>query len=95
MKKFLIIQIILLSFVYAEKTAVIEIDGMTCPLCTVAVKKSLKKTEGVIKAKVKLSTQKATVKFKDDLNSSKLLEAIERAGYKGKILSVTENNKSR
>jgi len=49
----------------------------------------------VIKAKVKLSTQKATVKFKDDLNTSKLLEAIERAGYKGKILSITENNQSR
>ncbi|WP_457602456.1 heavy-metal-associated domain-containing protein [Nitratifractor sp.] len=71
-----------------EKVAVIEVEGMTCPLCTVAVKRSLKKTPGVLKAKVRLNTRRATVRFRDDLNTSKLLEAIEKAGYKGKILRI-------
>ena len=71
-----------------EKVAVIDVEGMTCPLCTVAVKRSLKKTPGVLKAKVRLNTRRATVRFRDDLNTSKLLEAIEKAGYKGKVLEI-------
>ncbi|WP_456456142.1 cation transporter [Nitratifractor sp.] len=71
-----------------EKVAVIEVEGMSCPLCTVAVKRSLKKTPGVLKAKVRLNTRRATVRFRDDLNTSKLLEAIEKAGYNGKILRI-------
>ncbi len=74
----------------ADKIAVIEISGMTCPLCTVAIKKSLKKTPGVLKAKVKLNTRKATVRFQDDTEGQKLLQAIEKVGYDGKILSVEE-----
>ncbi|WP_456430560.1 heavy-metal-associated domain-containing protein [Nitratifractor sp.] len=71
-----------------DKVAVIDVEGMTCPLCTVAVKRSLKKTSGVLKAKVRLNTHQATVRFREDLNTSKLLEAIEKAGYKGKILRI-------
>jgi len=77
-----------------EKVAVIEVSGMTCPLCTVAVKRSLKKTPGVLKAKVRLNTRQATVHFSDELNSSKLLEAIKRAGYEGKILTVRSVQKA-
>jgi len=76
------------SILLADKIAVIEVSGMTCPLCTVAIKRSLKKTPGVLKAKVKLNTKKATVRFQDDLNISRLLEAVKKAGYEGKILSV-------
>ncbi|WP_457605868.1 heavy-metal-associated domain-containing protein [Nitratifractor sp.] len=72
----------------ADRIAVIEVNGMTCPLCTVAVKRSLKKTPGVLHAKVKLNTRKATVRYTDDLNETRLLQAIEKAGYKGKVLSV-------
>jgi len=72
-----------------EKVAVIGVEGMTCPLCTLAVKRSLKKTPGVLNARVKLNTKQATVRFRDDLNTSRLLEAVKKAGYKGKILSVT------
>lgn len=78
----------------AENIAIIKIDGMTCPLCTVAIKRSLKKTKGVIEAKVKLNTKKATVKFKEDINSTILLDAIKRAGYKGEILSITKVDKA-
>ena len=88
MKRVLLIGVLSGLLFGGEKVAVIEVSGMTCPLCTVAVKRSLKKTPGVLKAKVRLNTRKATVHFSDELNSSKLLEAIKRAGYEGKILTV-------
>ena len=77
-------------FLFGEvKTAIIKIDGMTCPLCTTAIKRSLKKTKGVIKAKVRLNTQEATVKFDDKSTSQKeLLDAVKKAGYKGEIIFI-------
>ena len=72
----------------ADRIAVIEVDGMTCPLCTVAVKRSLKKTPGVVKAKVRLNTRRATVRVRDDVNESALLEAVKKTGYKGRIVTI-------
>ena len=89
MKKILFMLIFSIS-IYANKLAIIEVSGMTCPLCTVAIKRSLKHTDGVLKAKVKLNTRKATVTFRDDLNETTLLKAIKRAGYEGKIISIKE-----
>lgn len=89
MKKIVLV-LILLSAIFAQtKTAIIKIEGMTCPLCTTAIKKSLKKTNGVIKAKVRLNTQKATVIFDDTKVSKKiLLIAVKKAGYSGKIMNI-------
>jgi len=87
MKK-LILLIILGSFLFAEvKTAIIKIDGMTCPLCTTAIKRSLKKLDGVIKVKIRLNTKKATVVYNDKKVSKKqLLKSIVNTGYKGKFI---------
>jgi len=91
MKKLFTGFLFICSLFGAEKVAVIEVDGMTCPLCTSAVKRSLKMTPGVIKAKVILNTKKATVVFDDDkTNIKKLLHAIEVVGYKGKVLEVVK-----
>jgi len=89
MKKFFI-GLILITLLFAvQKTAVIEAEGMTCPLCTSAIKQSLRNTPGVIKAKVILNTKKATVVFDDSKTDiSRLLHAIEAVGYKGKVLEV-------
>jgi len=73
----------------SQKVAVIDVEGMTCPLCTSAIKRSLKMTPGVIKAKVILSTKRATVVFDDEkTDTSQLLHAIEVVGYKGKVVEV-------
>ncbi len=90
MKRVIFLLFMISISLYADKVAVIEVSGMTCPLCTVAVKRSLKHTDGVIKAKVKLNTRKATVIFKDDTNETILLEAVKKAGYRGKILSIKD-----
>ena len=91
MKK-LILNLIFLSSLFAStKIAIIKVSGMTCPLCTMAVKRSLKMTPGVIKAKVILHTKTATVVFDDKKTSiKKLLHAIEIVGYKGKIEQIKE-----
>ncbi|WP_331774708.1 heavy-metal-associated domain-containing protein [Sulfurospirillum sp. 1612] len=91
MKSILILlTLVSLSFA-ASKVAIIDISGMTCPLCTSAIKKSLKHTKGIQKAKVLLNTRQATVIFDDTIASEKeLLGAIKKAGYDGKIKSIKE-----
>ncbi len=70
----------------SEKTVNIDIEGMTCPLCTMTIKKNLKKQPGVQKAKVRLNTHTATVTYEtEQIETSRLLKAIEAVGYKGKI----------
>ena len=81
------------SFLWGDKVAHIDVKGMTCPLCTVAIKRSLKKTPGVVSAKVRLNTHSATVRFRDDVNVSTLLKAIEKVGYKGKIVRIERAEK--
>ncbi|WP_294954792.1 heavy metal-associated domain-containing protein [Sulfurovum sp.] len=88
MFKYFIILVFPLLLLSAEKTATIKIEGMTCPLCTTAVKKSLKKVDGVIKAKVRLNTKTAIVQYKGKVKEKTLLEAIKRTGYKGTVISV-------
>ncbi|WP_294958584.1 heavy metal-associated domain-containing protein [Sulfurovum sp.] len=88
MFKYFIILVLPLLLLSAEKTATIKIEGMTCPLCTTAVKKSLKKVDGVIKAKVRLNTKTAIVQYKGKVKEDTLLEAIKRTGYKGTVISV-------
>lgn len=88
MRKFLLLSLLVLAAAAGEKTATIHIEGMTCPLCTTAIKKSLKKIDGVSKAKVVLNTQQATVSFREDVTAQQLLDAIKDAGYSGTIEEI-------
>ncbi len=94
MRLLILFLLITMAIFAKEQTVKIKIDGMTCPLCTMTIKKNLKKQKGVIKAKVKLNTEIATVKF-DDANITKdaLLKAIEEVGYKGEF--IVESNKTK
>ena len=82
---FLMIAVLTLSF---AKVAVINVEGMTCPLCTMAVKKSLKQVAGVTKVKVRLNTKKATVHFEGKVDTKEFIKAIKKAGYSGKVESI-------
>jgi len=79
---------LLLSFGFASKVATIHVEGMTCPLCTTAIKKSLKKIDGVTKAKVILNSKKATVYFDEKVTKKELLDAIKDVGYTGTIENI-------
>ncbi len=86
--RILLLTLALFGVIFAKEQSVkIKIEGMTCPLCTMTIKKNLKKQKGVIKAKVKLNSQMANVKFDDSLiKKEKLLEAIKEVGYKGEFI---------
>jgi len=90
--KLLWMMVFFISLSVAQQSVVISIKGMTCPLCTTMIKKNLKKQEGVIKAKVKLNTNSATVTYDDKkINTNTLLQAIEEVGYKGTIAKEIDN----
>ena len=94
MKLLTLLLLITSAFFAKERTVKIKIEGMTCPLCTMTIKKNLKKQNGVVGAKVKLNTETATVKF-DDANITKeaLLKAIEEVGYKGEFIIEDKDKK--
>ncbi len=67
-----------------KKTLLIE--GMTCAACSSRVEKVLNKLEGVVKANVNLSTNKAVVEFPSGaVEDEILIETVEKAGYKAEL----------
>ena len=62
--------------------ATLDIKGMHCASCAVAIEDSLKKTEGVSKATVNFATERAYVEYDPETATPQALEqAIEKAGY--------------
>ncbi|MCF6466573.1 heavy metal translocating P-type ATPase [Clostridium sp. Cult2] len=67
-----------------KKTLLIE--GMTCAACSSRVEKVLNKLEGVVKANVNLSTNKAVVEFPSGaVEDEALIRTVEKAGYKAEL----------
>ena len=68
----------------------VSISGMTCKLCTIAIKKSLSRIKGARKIKVSLKEKKAWLVVPSGTPDQAVLDAISKAGpYKGKILERT------
>ncbi len=94
-KKSIIIAVaLLLMYGYyveaAEQNVIIEIEGLTCPLCTIAVKKALSKVEGVRDITVSLDDGKAWLIVQDSVTDETLSDAIKKAGsYKGRVIQRT------
>ena len=62
------------------------VEGMTCAACSTRVEKVLNKIEGVTKANVNLSTNKAIVEFSSGaVEDETLIDAVEKAGYKAEM----------
>lgn len=85
MKKWLILLLPLMLF--AKEEVVIKVAQMHCPLCTTAVKKALKRVEGVENTKVTLETKLAVVIAKDGIEDKTFLEAVKTTGYEGVMVS--------
>lgn len=67
-----------------KKTLIVE--GMTCAACSARVEKVLNRLEGIKRATVNLSTNKAIVEFPSGaVEDEDLIKAIEKAGYKAEI----------
>ncbi len=64
------------------KTAVLDVQNMTCNMCPITVKKSLEHVPGVSQARIDLEKKTATVTFDADKTSAAaLIKATTDAGY--------------
>ena len=62
-------------------TLTLPVEGMTCASCVGRVERALRAVPGVVQANVNLSTERAEVTTADAPDRSRLVAAIEGAGY--------------
>lgn len=64
---------------------VLAVEGMTCVACVRRVERALEKVEGVERSQVNLASHEAVIVHGPEVDSSKLMHAIEHAGYKASL----------
>ncbi|HEV2398204.1 MAG TPA: cation transporter [Candidatus Sulfotelmatobacter sp.] len=70
------------SFAATPQTTVLDIQNMTCTMCSITIHKALEKVPGVIEATVDYDHKTATVKYDaDKTNPSALMKATTNAGF--------------
>ena len=75
---------------------ILLVEGMTCAACSTRIEKVLGKVEGVVKANVNLSSNKATVEFPSGaVDEASLIAAVEKAGYKAQVMRDTDLDRER
>ena len=87
MKRLLISACLLLPlFAHAaNQMVVLDVQGMTCPLCVISVNQALRETEGVVKAKASLKTRQTEVIVAEGFPTETLLKAVAKTGYSAKL----------
>lgn len=79
--------LLIAGYALAAQQVVMDIKGMTCELCPLAIKKSLEKVKGVKSVKVSFEEKKARLIVEDAVNDKALEEAVRKAGgYSGKVV---------
>ena len=70
------------SLAAGPQTVVLDVQKMTCALCTITVKKALEQVPGVAEAKIDYDHKTATVKFDPEKASpAALVKATTDAGF--------------
>ena len=73
------------------QTVVLDMQKMTCSLCSITIQKALQKVPGVAGAKVDYDKKTATVKFDPEkANLAALVRATTDAGFPAKIHGVAK-----
>lgn len=91
MKKliFLLLVPVILLPTYAiadNRTVLLNVQNMTCPVCPLTIKKALSEVNGVQHIVIDYEAKTATVQFNDSLaTSDKLTAATENAGFPSTI----------
>lgn len=71
-----------------QQTVTLNIENMTCAMCTVTIKRALQKVEGVQKVAVDYDAKTAEVTFDSHkTNSAALIKATTDAGYPGTLVT--------
>ncbi len=76
-----------------NRTAVLRIEGMTCPSCTFSVKAALKKVKGVRDARVNFREKQAHVTY-DPARATveNLVRAVESTGFRASPVAEEERS---
>lgn len=65
-----------------ENKVEIKVTGMTCAACSAKVERKLSRLEGISKANVNLTTEKATIEFEpSEIKVSEMIKAVQALGY--------------
>lgn len=82
------------EFIYQEngsKEAILTVDGISCAACAWLIEMQLAKLKGLLSISVNATTQRATVKWQDDIvQLSEILNAIEKIGYQALPFKANE-----
>ena len=62
-----------------------KIEGMHCTSCAMTIDFDLEDLEGVKSAKTSYLKQETEVEFEDKVGIQKIIETIEKAGYKASL----------
>jgi mercuric ion binding protein len=92
-RKFLISLLIglpVVTFAATPQTAVLDVQNMTCSMCSITIRKALEKVPGVIAAKVDYDHKTAIVRYDPDKASPPaLVKATTNAGFPSTLHSRT------
>lgn len=70
----------------APKTVTLDVQGLTCSLCGITVKKALGRVEGVTQAEVNYDRKEVVVTFDDAKTSvEELTKATANTGYPSRL----------
>ena len=70
------------------QTAVLDVQNMTCSMCSITIHKALENVPGVLETKVDYEHKTATVKYDSDkTNPSALVKATTNAGFPSTVHS--------
>jgi mercuric ion binding protein len=84
----LIISLPVGAFAATAQTAVLDVQNMTCPVCSITVHKALEKVPGVIEAKVDYDHKTTTVKYDaEKTNPAALVKATTNSGFPSSVHS--------
>jgi copper chaperone len=65
-----------------KKNVVLNVEGMSCEHCVMAIEKAVKELDGVYNVSVSLNDKNVSVDFNDDnLGEDTIKDAIEDQGY--------------
>ena len=74
------------AFAATAQTAVLDVQNMTCPVCSITVHKALEKVPGVIEARVDYDHKTATVTYDaEKTNPATLVKATTNSGFPSSV----------
>lgn len=86
--------LLLSSILFAQKISIFKVEGMHCPLCTTAVKKAVRKLDGVQKASARLNNKEVKVIYDETkVSINDILKAIKTTSYEGIEISTNNHTK--